>query len=182
MATVSGQKDYFDNVYGKVQDFISASQNLMQSTFEVATSADSSLISKLENKIKDLNAGIQDYEYALEEIAEKEEAINKEYDKKAKALENVRRINEDILRQQKSQLSIADALSQGDIAAAASAMQQSREDNARAAMDSQGNLLDIAKQAQLDSLTAKNGLTREEIEKRKISFTSNDESTTNWCL
>jgi hypothetical protein len=123
-------------------------------------------MSKLENKIKDLNSQIQNYEYSLEEIAEKEDAINKEYDKKAKALENVRRINEDILRQQKSQLSIADALSQGDIAAAASAMQQSREENARAAADSQGNLLDIAKQAQIDSLTAKNGLTREEIEKR----------------
>jgi len=166
MVTASGQKQYFDEVYGKVQDFISASENLMRATFEVATAADTSLISKLENKIKDLNSQIQNYEYSLEEIAEKEEAINKEYDKKAKALEEVRRINEDILRQQKSQLSIADALSQGDIAAAASAMQQSREDNARAAMDSQGNLLDIAKQAQLDSLTAKNGLTREEIEKR----------------
>jgi hypothetical protein len=166
MATSSGQKEYFDEVYGKVQDFISSSENLMRATFEVATAADTSLISKLENKIKDLNSQIQNYEYSLEEIAEKEDAINKEYDKKAKALENVRRINEDILRQQKSQLSIADALSQGDIAAAASAMQQSREENARAAADSQGNLLDIAKQAQIDSLTAKNGLTREEIEKR----------------
>jgi len=166
MTTSSGQKQYFDEVYGKVQDFISASENLMRATFEVATAADTSLVSKLENKIKDLNSQIQNYEYSLEEIAEKEDAINKEYDKKAKALENVRRINEDILRQQKSQLSIADALSQGDIAAAASAMQQSREENARAAADSQGNLLDIAKQAQIDSLTAKNGLTREEIEKR----------------
>jgi hypothetical protein len=166
MVTASGQKQYFDEVYGKVQDFISASQNLMQSTFEIATSADRSLISKLENKIKDLNAGIQDYEYALEEIAEKEEAINEEYDKKARALETVRRINEEILRQQKSQLSVAEALSRGDVSAAASAMQESRADSSRAALDGQGDLLDAAKQAQINALTAKNGLTREEIEKR----------------
>jgi hypothetical protein len=138
----------------------------MQSTFEIATSADRSLISKLENKIKDLNAGIQDYEYALEEIAEKEEAINEEYDKKARALETVRRINEEILRQQKSQLSVAEALSRGDVSAAASAMQESRADSSRAALDAQGDLLDAAKQAQINALTAKNGLTREEIEKR----------------
>jgi hypothetical protein len=166
MATTSGQKEYFDEVYGKVENLFSAQENLMRATFAAATEADSRLISKLEGQIEKLNSEIEDYQFALDEIAEKEDAINEEYDKKVKALEEVKRVNEDILRQQKSQLSIAEALSQGDVSAAARAIQESRADNARAALDNQGDLLDTARQTQLDAVRAKNGLSREQIEKR----------------
>jgi hypothetical protein len=166
MATTSGQKEYFDEVYGKVEDLFSAQENLMRATFAAATAADSELISRLEEQIEGLNSQIEEYQFALDEIAEQEEAINKEYDKKVKALEEVKRVNEDIIRQQKAQLSISDALSQGDIAGAARAIQESRAENARAALDGQGNLLDAARQAQLDAVRASNGLTREQIESR----------------
>jgi hypothetical protein len=76
------------------------------------------------------------------------------------------KINEDILRQQKSQLSIADALSQGNIAAAASAMQQARSENAASAFESQGNQLQLAREAQIAGIRTPGGLSRDQIEEK----------------
>jgi hypothetical protein len=54
------------------------------------------------------------------------ESINQRYDAQAKALQDVATINQRILGQQKQQISLADALTQGDISAAAQLAQESR--------------------------------------------------------
>jgi hypothetical protein len=54
------------------------------------------------------------------------EKINEEYDKQQEALTKVAEVNQQIINQQQQQLGLADALSQGDIAAAARAVQEMR--------------------------------------------------------
>jgi hypothetical protein len=165
-STVQGQTELFRDVAGKVSDYFSAQEELLQATFEVNTAANQGIVDTLEKQIEGFNSKIQEYSSDLDDISEKEELINAQYDKKIKALEQTKKINEDILRQQKSQLSIADALSQGDVAGAASAMQELRSQNAASALDAQGNQLELARSAQLAGVTSKDGLTRAEIEKK----------------
>ena len=58
------------------------------------------------------------------------EAINEKYDKQQEALSKVAEINQQIIQQQQQQIGLADALSSGDISAAAKAVQEMRSTNA----------------------------------------------------
>jgi hypothetical protein len=58
------------------------------------------------------------------------DAINKKYDEQEKALSKIYEINEDIAEQEKEKLGLADAITQGDISAAARAAQEIRARNA----------------------------------------------------
>jgi TP901 family phage tail tape measure protein len=165
-STVQGQTEAFDEAYEKASSLFSIQEEVLDSAFEKATKADNILITSLENQIEGLNDQISGYSRSLDEIAEKEDRINDSYDKKTKALEQTKKINEDIIRQQKSQLSIADALSQGDVSAAASAIQQARSENAAAALEAQGNQLGLARDAQLAGVKSADGLTRTQIEEK----------------
>jgi TP901 family phage tail tape measure protein len=125
-----------------------------------------------------LNAGVLGAEIGvlqagLNVIQLQEDDINKKYNDRLEALDKVRDANEEITRQQKSQLTLADALSKGDIAAAARAMQESKEQSARSAMEQQRSAIEQARRKESDSLQAKiNGtlLNREEIEERIAGF------------
>jgi TP901 family phage tail tape measure protein len=101
---------------------------------------------------------------------QKAKAINEKYDAQAKALEEVKQINQDIINQQKSQISLADALSQGDISAAAGLMQDMRAQSAAAASGSIGNALEAARQGELGGLRNAAGQTREQIEQRQYEI------------
>ena len=87
-------------------------------------------IDPLENKLK-ANG------YLIDQIAIKEDAINEKYNLQIEALSEVKKINEDILSSDKERLSLADALSSGDISAAASIAQEAR---ARASASALGNV------------------------------------------
>jgi TP901 family phage tail tape measure protein len=161
--TLDGKTAQFNEVYDKVSEIFSAQEAILEANNESATKTNRTLIESLEAQIEGYERQISTFQRDLDKIAEKEDEINKTYDKKVDALEAVKKLNQDIINQQKSQLSIADALSQGDIAAAASAMQDSRAQNAAAQGDATRNALDIARQSQLNALK-ENGLTRAEIE------------------
>ncbi len=98
------------------------------------------------------------------------DAINKKYDLQAEALNKVSEINQDIINQQKSQIGLADALSRGDIAAAAQAAQDMRQQAAEAASRGAGATLEAARQAELSGLTSASGMTREQIEARQFQI------------
>ena len=118
-----------------------------------------------------LSARIGEFQAGLNVLQLQEEDINKKYDKRLEALDDVQRANENIARQQKSQLSLADALSRGDIAAAARAMQQTKEESAQNALQQQRTAIEKAREKELKSLQVSvNGtlLNREEIQ-TKIS-------------
>ncbi len=116
-----------------------------------------------------LSANIREFQSGLNVIQLQEDDINKKYDERLEALDRVQEANESIARQQQAQLSLADALSKGDIAAAARAMQQTKEQSAQNALQQQRTAIEKAREKDLDSIQVKvNGklLNREEIQKR----------------
>jgi TP901 family phage tail tape measure protein len=161
--TPEGRAEQFAEVYGKVMDVFDAQEAILEMNNEAATATNRKIIETLEKQIEAYNRRASELQRDLDKIAEKESQINKAYDEKTKALEKVKKLNEDIINQQKSQLSIADALSKGDVSAAASAMQDARAQSALSRGDAMGIALDAAKQSELDALT-ENGKTRLQIE------------------
>ena len=121
---------------------------------------------KLARNIQDANNyQIARYEDGLKSISDQAEAITEKYDKQFAALDKISKINEVISRQEKSRISIAEALSQGDIYAAARAAQELRAQNAQDAIDQQRTGMEASRDAQIGRLSA-NGLTRDQLEEK----------------
>ena len=96
--------------------------------------------------------------------------INERYDAQLKALSEVKRINQDITNQQKTQISLADALSQGDISQAAALMQTMRGQAAAASATSLESALGAARESEIGGLTGPGGMTRAQIEQRQFEI------------
>jgi TP901 family phage tail tape measure protein len=92
------------------------------------------------------------------------EAINEKYDKQEEALSKISQLNSDIAAQEKSRISLADALSQGDISAAAQLAQDMRTSAAEAAARRSGELLAAARKSEIDNLRSASGMTKEQIQ------------------
>jgi len=142
-------------------------------------------IEAIQNEISALERGIElDFERPLAVLQEtssdlsndlalidkQAESINETYDAQAKALQDVANINQQILGQQKQQISIADALTQGDISAAAQMAQEARSTAADAAATNADNTLQAEKQLKLDRLSNAAGLTRKQIEEAQFAI------------
>jgi TP901 family phage tail tape measure protein len=107
----------------------------------------------------DLPTLAEQYQAALSLISDTEDDINKKYEKRLSALDEIAKAQEAISEQQRDQLDIADALTKGDIASAARAVQASRQNAAKRAQDQQRQALEAAKSAELANVTY-NGYTR----------------------
>jgi exosome complex RNA-binding protein Csl4 len=103
-------------------------------------------------------------------IEKQEEAINKKYDAQEEALSRISEINQDISNQKKQQLSLADALSSGDISAAAQISQDMQASAAEASLRGTQNGLQAARESELSGVTV-GGLTREQIQQRQFAIT-----------
>ena len=140
-------------------------------------------IEAIQNEISALERGIElDFERPLAALQEtssdlsndltlmdkQAESINERYDAQAKALQDVASINQQILGQQKQQISLADALTQGDISAAAQMAQESRASSAEASSANAENTLQAARQLELERLRNVAGLTRKQIEEAQF--------------
>jgi TP901 family phage tail tape measure protein len=79
--------------------------------------------------------------YALQAIALLEDEINEKYNDQITALDKIEKANQNIANIQKQRMSIADALTRGDISAAAQAMQDARSENAQSALTGQRDTL-----------------------------------------
>jgi hypothetical protein len=101
----------------------------------------------------------------LKVISLKEAKINKRYDERKKALEEIEKLNGKIAEQQRGQLDVADALSRGDIASAARAVQAERVRAAALAHEQQMLSLERQRQAELANVMFK-GKTRKDIESK----------------
>jgi len=99
----------------------------------------------------------------IDKVAEK---INEKYDKQQEALSQISSLNSEIIAQEKTRVSLADALTQGDISAAAQAALELRDQQAQSSMTRQSKLLDSARDRSLRSLRSESGMTREDIEER----------------
>ncbi|NDB57546.1 phage tail tape measure protein [bacterium] len=127
---------------------------------------------KLSNRyMEQLNTESGKLSNDLTVIGHQEDEINKKYDKQVEALTKVNQINSEIAKQQQNQLTLADALSQGDIAAAARAAQQSRADSISLAGDQAMAALEAGRKNELDALVGpESGLTKEQINERQYQI------------
>ncbi len=94
------------------------------------------------------------------------EKINEKYDAQQNALEKISEINDDIAAKELSRITIADALTMGDISAAAKAIQEQRAEEARRAKENSSKLLQLAREKEISKLTNADGLTKIQIEEK----------------
>jgi hypothetical protein len=109
------------------------------------------------------------YNSGLEVISNKEKKVNDKYDKRIKALDEIGRIQEKNNQRQQDTLTLADALSKGDIAAAAKAALQAKQNEQKQALEDAKSNLELARKAELDAITVKilgQTVTRDELEAR----------------
>jgi TP901 family phage tail tape measure protein len=106
------------------------------------------------------------YTAALNIIGREETAINKTYSDRIAALDKIQQANDKINQQKKDQLTIADALSRGDIAAAAAAAQTAQANAQSSALAAQKQAMQDAQTAAINAITV-GGLTRDQITARQ---------------
>jgi TP901 family phage tail tape measure protein len=132
--------------------------------FEFSTSADKSIVAAAQAEIAALQFQIDDYQAGLQEIEWEEDEINKKYDKRSEALDKIKEINSEIASQQKGQLSVAEAITRGDLAATARAVQELRESQAASAAERQQRALEISRENELGRVRSSKGKSRLELE------------------
>jgi hypothetical protein len=99
------------------------------------------------------------------------EQINEKYDKQQEALSAVADINQQIINQQQQQIGLADALTKGDISAAANAVQQMRASNAANYADNSQKALQQARENEVGALRGGvSGLTQKQINEEQYTL------------
>ena len=97
-------------------------------------------------------------------------AINKKYDAQEQALTKISDINQKLIAQDKQRISLADAITQGDISAAAQAAQDMRQAAAADASGSNLDMLKAARELEIGGLRSASGRTRLSIEERQFEI------------
>ena len=151
--------DYGSRVVDKLNEDI----NDLNRTLEMNPDWGSRAVQKLQDESSILSHDLDVMNHAADEI-------NKRYDEQAAALQKVSDINANILEQQQGQLDLADAITQGDIAAAARAAQGIRSTAASQFATGQMDALEQARTNAVGALTNKQGMTKDQIEARQYDI------------
>lgn len=117
-----------------------------------------------QDELRNREASAMDHE--LEVLSDMEKKIRETYAERIDALEKVSSLNNNIVQQQKDQLGVSQALAEGDIYAAATAVQQMRQNQVQAAQQQTRDALNQSMENSVDSLKTSGGLTRDEAEER----------------
>jgi TP901 family phage tail tape measure protein len=153
-----------DELSSMLKESLENAMDKIEIDFEIKTFSDRGIIAAAEAEIAALQFQIDDFQAGLQEIEWKEDEINKKYDKRSEALDKIREINSEISAQQKGQLSIAEAITRGDLAATAKAVQELRENQAAQAAERQQRALEDARERELGSVRSSKGKSRIELE------------------
>jgi TP901 family phage tail tape measure protein len=167
--TFKGLNEIFQDGFNKAMEAFAAQEQAIDLRFDVARKPLEDALNDARDTISDIQnapGGLDDLNAELERIAFQEQDINEKYDERIDALDEVAKANDRIARQQKAQLTVADALTRGDISAAAVAAQEMRSQQAADAIAEERDLLEKARETELGNLTATMGLNREQIEDR----------------
>jgi hypothetical protein len=119
--------------------------------------------------------GITLLQAGLDVISDKEAKINKTYDDRIKALDEVSKINSEISAAQQDQMDIAEALSRGDISAAAKAQKNMISNDAQRAVQNAKDMLNSQREQEINNITVDingNLTTRAEITERIAEATA----------
>jgi uncharacterized coiled-coil protein SlyX len=154
------------DAFSKINEWFAAQEAAIDAKYQAEIKGQEDKIAAGEKLIKGLNDKIYENEYQLESIQAQEDTINEKYDARTKALDKILQTNKLIQAQEKGALTIADALSQGDIAAAARAVQQNRMEVAAANAEDMKARLEKAKETELAAIRSADGRSRIEIEKQ----------------
>ena len=139
------------------EDQIKEYEDQISKTFDIP-------IADLEEKASDLSNDLSIIDHAAE-------SINKKYDLQQDALNKISELNQNLIAQEKQRISLADALSQGDISAAAQMAQDIQSTASEGAASGTGDSLNLAKEQELGNLRNANGLTRLQIEQAQFEIT-----------
>ena len=167
--TIGLMQDMFDEGFGNAMESFDTQETALQIKFNLDTKESNKIIEEAQNTIAGIQYKIDDKEASLKAIEDQEQKINEKYDERIKALDEVEKANASIANQQRGQLTLAEALTSGDIAAAARAAQDMRAQQAADAVTRQKDAVEQSRQYELDSVKAydpvtKSYRTRKEIE------------------
>lgn len=169
MQTKEGMQELFNEGLNKAMEQFSAREQEIKIKFKALRDPFQDIIDSFTQQVEDMRnqpGGLDDLEADLQRIGDQEVDINKKYEERYKALDSISKINERVAAQQRTQLSLAEALSMGDIAAAARAAEEMRAQDAAQALVDQRESLQKSQELELANITANMGLTREQIEAR----------------
>jgi TP901 family phage tail tape measure protein len=163
--TLDGMQEIFDTGVSNAMEAFDVQETQLRLDFNVQNKPLTDAIKKAEEQIALAQEKIRIEEIGLKEIEDQEEKVNEKYDKRLEALDEVEKANASISQQQKGQLTLAEALTSGDIAAAARAAQEMRAQQAADAVTKQKEALEQSREYELSQLRSIDGRSRIEIEK-----------------
>jgi TP901 family phage tail tape measure protein len=169
LTNIEGMEKIFQDGFSMAMEAFSAQEKKIELEFEVKKDPFQRTVENAQDLIEDIQnrpGGMDDLQADVERISFQEEDINKRYKERLDRLQEIKRNNDKILQQKKAELTVADAITQGDIAAAAKAIEDARAQQAQANMQAQQDMLQRQKEAELEALTGQMGMTREQIEMR----------------
>jgi TP901 family phage tail tape measure protein len=152
-----------------VQKQIDAQQAFIDTNNESIDKLNNKIDLEYDRPIQALNDQASILQNNLTLIEQKSDEINAKYDAQAEALTKISEINSDIANQQKQQLGLADALSRGDIAAAAAAAQEMRAQAAASKVGGTQAALEAARTQQLVGVSV-GGKTKAQIDKELFTI------------
>ena len=164
--TPEGLQEVFEDGFNRAMEAFDTQEKKLTLEYEFKIADDQKLIDDAQDQIDAIRYQLDDYEADLRGIEDQENAINETYDKKLDALEKVRKANQKVIDQERGRLSVAEAITRGDLAATARAIQDVRQTSASGYFSSQTDALNAARQSAIDAARGENGLSRIEIEER----------------
>ena len=192
LSTEEGVRNQFDQMFSQAMEIFDFEEAVVRDKYEDAIDAQEDIIEKAQDDIENLQENIQkkqrelelQYTRPIEQLSEEAtilsndlavmdnaaEKINEKYDKRLEALSKIDKVNQRIVNAQKQQLSLADALSSGDISAAAGIMQQMRQESAQAAAVGLQDALGASRDAEIAGLRSASGMSRDEIAQRQFDI------------
>jgi TP901 family phage tail tape measure protein len=173
MLTPEGMQSVFQEGFSKAMEVFSTKEQEIKIRFQLLRNPFEEVVEKFQNIISDIKnkpGGLDDLEADVQRISEQEIDVNKKYEERLKALDQIQKANERIAAQQRTQLSLAEALSSGDIAAAARAAQEMRAQDAAQALLDQREALQKSQDLEIENLRGEMGMSRKQLEEaiRKI--------------
>ena len=141
IAVGGGAGEYQQYLFKKAEAFIGLQEHLIDMQYK--------------DQLKSIDVQTKSLGDQLDNIKLQEDQINEKFDKQIGALNTIKTLNENIANQEKQRLTIADALSRGDISAAAVAIQEARSQQASASMEAAQRGLSTGKENAVTALGAK---------------------------
>jgi TP901 family phage tail tape measure protein len=160
---LTGLQDIFDKGFNAAMDKADVDEKTLQLRFEFETRDLDEKINLAQDEIAGFQYNIDDQEAMLRGIEKQEQKINDKYDERIEALDQVEKANAAISAQQKGQLTLAEALTSGDIAAAARAAQDMRAQAAADAVTKEKEALEKSREYEI-SQVRQDGKSRKDLE------------------